>query len=106
MHERLETREGWVPYLVEGYRPGASVETLAGAARQLRAAIEQMSEEGMPLRYVRSTIIPSDESCLFFVEAASESLIRDAYARAGVDFERISTAIPVEEIASETRAKE
>ena len=106
MHENLETREGWVPYLVEGYRPGASVETLAGAARQLRVAIEQMAEEGMPLRYVRSTIIPSDESCLFFVEAASERLIRDAYARAGVDFERISTAIPVEEIASETRAKE
>ena len=51
----------------------------------------------MPLRYVRSTIIPSDESCLFFVEAASERLVRDAYVRAGVDFERISTAIPVDE---------
>jgi hypothetical protein len=93
--------ENWVTYLVEGYRPGIPVDELTQAAQQLRAAAEQMAREGKPLRYVRSTIVPKDESCLFFMEAASEGLVREAYARAGVHFERISTAIPVETQPSE-----
>jgi hypothetical protein len=88
--------ETWVTYLVEGYRPGVSVDALARAVGRLRAAAEQMAREGEPVRYARSAIVPEDESCLVFIEAASESLVREAYARASVHFERISTAIPVE----------
>ena len=106
MDEQPATTDSWATYLIEGYRPGMPVEALTRAARRLRATAEQMAREGKPLRYVRSTIVPEDESCLFFIEAASESLIRDAYARAGVHFERISTAIPVEENAGERRARQ
>jgi hypothetical protein len=88
--------EKWATYLVEGYRPGSPVEALKWAAERLRAAAEEMSREGKPVRYLRSTIVPTDESCLFLVEAASEDLVREAHARAGVRFERISTAISVE----------
>ena len=101
MDTEANKTESWVTYLVEGYRPGIPVEALRRAAQQLRAAAEQMAREGKPVRYVRSTIVPKDESCLFFVEAASEGLVREAYARAGVHFERISTAIPVETQPSE-----
>jgi hypothetical protein len=98
--EEATTTESWATYLVEGYRPGVSVDALTQAARRLRAAAEQMAREGEPLRYVRSAIVPEDESCLVFIEAASESLVREAYARACVHFERISTAIPVEDVAT------
>jgi hypothetical protein len=90
-------------YLVEGYRPGVPVEALRQAAERLRAAADEMSREGKPVRYVRSTIVPRDESCLFLVAAASEGLVRETYARAGVQFERISTAISVEEVDPERR---
>jgi hypothetical protein len=90
-------------YLVEGYRPGVTVEALRQAAERLRAAADEMSREGKPVRYVRSTIVPRDESCLFLVAAASEGLVRETYARAGVQFERISTAISVEEVDPERR---
>lgn len=91
------TADRWATYLVEGYRPGIPVEALAHAAQRLRAAVEGMGREGKPVRYLRSTIVPDDESCLFLLEATSEGVIREAYARAGVGFERISTAISVEE---------
>lgn len=93
----------WATYLVEGYRPGVSVEALRQAAERLRETVDEMSREDKPLRYVRSTIVPLDESCLFLVAAASEGLVREAYARAGVHFDRISTAISVEDVDLERR---
>ncbi len=90
-------KDEWATYLVEDYRPGAPVEALRQAAERLRTAADEMSREGKPVRYVRSTIVPQDESCLFLVSATSERLVREAYARAGVHFERISAAISVEE---------
>ena len=34
------------------------------------------------MRYLRATMVPIDESCL--IEAASEQLVHEAYARAGI----------------------
>lgn len=48
------------------------------------------------MRFVRSTIVPRDESWLCVFEAASEELVRETYARAGIPFERISPAISLE----------
>lgn len=101
MEDDATRAENWPVYLVEGYRPGITVEALMRATRRLRAAVEQMSQEGKAVRYLRSTIVPEDESCLFLIEAASEDLVREAYGRAGVGFERISTAIPVEDAVGE-----
>jgi len=42
---------------------------------------------------VRSTIVPGDEFFLCIFDAASEELVREAYARAGITFQRISTAL-------------
>jgi hypothetical protein len=91
------TSESWGTYLVEAYRPGSPVEALRQAAERLRVAAERMGREGKPVRYLRSTIVPQDECCLFLFEAASESLVREVHARAGVQLERMSIALPVEE---------
>ena len=105
MDEEAATTESWATYLVEGYRPGIPVETLRQAARRLREMAELMAREGKPVRYVHSTIVPEDESCLFLLEATSESLVREAYARACVQCERISTAIPVEDVVPDRRVR-
>jgi Protein of unknown function (DUF4242) len=52
-----------------------------------------MEREGKEVRYLRSTIVPVDESFTCVFEAATEELVREAYARAGIPFERISRAI-------------
>lgn len=81
-------------YLVEHYRPGFTVEALRQCATRIWVAADEMGREGKPVRYVRSTIVPADESLLCLLEAATEELVHETYARAGIPFDRISPAIP------------
>jgi hypothetical protein len=86
-----ETRE---TYLVEHYRPGLSAEELRAWAARVRDTTNEMEREGNAVRYLRATIVPTDESLLCVFEAASEELVREAYARAEIPFERITAVIP------------
>lgn len=83
-------------FLVEHYRPDLDAEELGRWVGRVREAISDLEREGQPLRFLRSTIVPRDESFLCVLEAESEQLIRAAYARAGIPFERISRAITEE----------
>jgi hypothetical protein len=80
-------------YLVENYHPGLGARDLQGMVSRIRDAVAEMTRAGKRIRHVRSTIVPTDESFLCVIDAASEQLVRDAYARAGVAFERISPAL-------------
>jgi hypothetical protein len=91
-------------YLVEHYRPGLSVEALSEWAARVRDAATEMAREGKSVRYVRSTIVPADESLLCLLEAGSQALVLETYARAGIPFERVSAVIP--EAAGPTIGKE
>jgi hypothetical protein len=103
----MET-EGRQTYLVEHYRPGLDVDTLREWADRVRAAAAELERQGKPVRYVRSTIVPADEALLCTLEATSAELVREAYARAGVPFERLSPVIADEPRAAvgKRRAKE
>ena len=46
------------------------------------------------MRYLRATIVPTDEALLCVFEAGSEQLVREAYTRAGIAFERYAAVIP------------
>ena len=81
-------------YLVEHYRPGLTVGELRQWAGRVRATAAQMSSEGKAVRYVRAAIVPADETLLCVLEAATEELVRETYARAGIPFERLSAVIP------------
>ena len=81
-------------FLVEHYRPGATVAELSEWAIRVRDVAAEMARDGRSVRYVRSTIVPGDESMLCLLEAADEALVRETYARAGIPFERLSVAIP------------
>ncbi len=80
-------------YLVEHYRPGFTAARLEEWASRVRATAVGMAREGEPVRYVRSTIVPTDESLLCLLEAPSDDLVRVVYARAGVPFERLTAVI-------------
>jgi hypothetical protein len=80
-------------YFVEHYLPGQRIEQLTRSAARIRACVSEMESAGEPITYVRSTIVPNDEAVLCVIEAASEELVGEAYARAGLSFDRISAAI-------------
>lgn len=94
---RLERSVGRMQtYLVEHYRPGLTADDLRQAAALVRAAAAELQLAGAAVRYLRSTIVPTDEAFLSVFEAASEENVRATYARAGVPFERISLALQEE----------
>jgi hypothetical protein len=80
-------------YLVENYHPGLGTDELRQIVSRVRDAVAEMNQDGKAIRYMRSTIVPDDESFLCVIEAASEKLAREAYTRAGIPFERISPAL-------------
>jgi hypothetical protein len=87
---RAEARQ---TYLVEHYRPGLTVDGLKQWAARVRDAAVEMERQGKSVHYLRSTIVPADESLLCVLEAASEQLVRETYTRAGIPFERLSTVV-------------
>ena len=78
-------------YLVELYRPRADG---SGDDRETRArhGAEQLAEEGVRVRYVRSLFVPEDETCFFVYEAASADAVAAACRRARLEFERVVEA--------------
>ena len=84
-------------FLVEHYRPGLSVDEFGAWAARMRDTAGEMAREGKAVRNLRATIVPTDESLLCLFEAASEQLVREAYARAQIPFERITPVIPTKE---------
>lgn len=81
-------------FLVEHYRPGHTLGELRQWAARVRVAAVELAREGSQVRYLRSVIVPADESLFCVLEAAGEELVRATYARAGIPFERLSTVIP------------
>jgi len=79
-------------FVVELYvrrEPGA---LLADEARA-KAAAEDLTREGVPIRFAGSIHMPEDETGLFLYEATTEGDVRAAAARAGLAFERVVAAV-------------
>lgn len=81
-------------YLVELYLPGGASDC-AGVATRARTAAEAMASEGIPIRFVRSILVPDDEICFCLYEAPSAQAVTEAATRAALVFERIVGAVHV-----------
>ena len=56
------------------------------------AALARLGD-GTTVRYVRSILIPGDETCLHLVEADSAEQVAEAFERAGLQADRIVEAV-------------
>jgi hypothetical protein len=77
-------------YLVERYLPGMSEEALRSALDRLAPATS-----GTAVRYICSTIVVEDESCLCNFEAPSVAAVAEVNRRAGIPLDRIVPALRV-----------
>ena len=80
-------------YLVETYVPATQAQDPRSAGQRARAAARQLSREGARVRYLRTTLLPGDETCFHLFEAASEETVAEACRRAGIGSARIVPAI-------------
>lgn len=88
-------------YMVERYLPGIKPDELEAAAARAKATTAEMTAEGTPIRYLRSTFVPGEEKCYCLFEGETEEAVRRANERAEIPLERISEAL---HIASEDLA--
>lgn len=82
-------------YVVERYLPGLAPEELEQLLERLGQAARELEEEGTPVRYLGSTIVPGDEACFCQFEAPSEQAVAEANRRAGAPFDRIVAGVNV-----------
>ena len=80
-------------WVVEHYWPGLTSELFRTLPRRIHRTAAAMARDGMPVRCRHSTLVPADEAAYSVIEAASQALVQELYARAGVRFDRIVTAV-------------
>ena len=80
-------------YLVEMYVPRSRRHEASATGRRARAAAQELSREGVPIRYVRSTFLPDDETCFHLFEAASAEVVEKAVRRAELGRARVVHAV-------------
>jgi hypothetical protein len=59
--------------------------------------------DGTAVRYLRSILIPGDETCLHLVEADSAEHVADAFEQAGLGADRIVEAVGLQAPTTERR---
>jgi uncharacterized protein DUF4242 len=82
-------------FVVERYLPGLDREMLLRSLGGLEQVASQMRDEGTPVRYLGSTIVPEDESCFCQFEASDQAAVAEANQRAAVPFHRIVSAVAI-----------
>ncbi len=80
-------------YLVEAYMPRSHAQEARAAGRRAQVAAEELSREGVPIHYVRTTFLPDDETCFHLFEAASPEAVEEVSSRAELGRARVVLAI-------------
>jgi hypothetical protein len=80
-------------YLVETYIPRSRTDEARAAGRRARASAEELSLEGVPIRYIRTTFLPDDETCFHLFDASSAEAVEELSRRAELGRARVVPAI-------------
>lgn len=94
----------WHTYLVEHYWPGVTEAEFRASARRVAHSADRMAHAGLPIRFLHSTLVPEDEAAFCVLTAASPDAVEQAYAAAGVGYERLVEAIEVDAAAGNRSA--
>ncbi len=82
-------------YMVERHLPGITGDQLSAAAARAKATTAEMTDEGTPVRYLRSTFVPGEEKCYCLFEGPSADVVEQANKRADVPYERVVEAMHI-----------
>jgi muconolactone delta-isomerase len=81
--------------MVERHLPGITSDQLSAAAARAKSTTAQMSEEGTPIRYLRSTFVPGEEKCYCLFDGPSADAVEQANKRADIPYERVVEAMHI-----------
>jgi hypothetical protein len=83
---------GVAEFLLEQYVSRADGGAVERGNERARIAAEELTQEGTPIRFVRSIFVPEDETCFYLYEAASVEAVRELAKRAALPFARVTEA--------------
>jgi Nickel responsive protein SCO4226-like len=76
-------------FMVERYLPDMTAREVDEASARLAATADVLAAEGVRVRYVGSTYLPTEQSCFCRFEASSRKVVEDVCDRARLPFARI-----------------
>jgi len=79
-------------FVIETYLSRADPQGLDRDVQALRTAVEAASVGRPGMRYLRSVFVPTDETCLHFIEAPSAEVVAEVGSRAALAVDRILEA--------------
>jgi hypothetical protein len=80
-------------YMVDRNLPGVTVDQLAAAQKAAIETSRQFSAQGKPVRYIRSTFVPSESHCMCLFEASNADLVKQVNEAAKIPFTTITEAL-------------
>ena len=99
MQERIHRKaachllSGFVLLTAAAHAVAMSAQEVYARAAASVAALEIVDADGQRVRFVRSTLVPSDEIGLLVFEAESADAVREVARRAAIAYERIVEAV-------------
>ena len=82
-------------YMVERHLPGITADGLSAAATRAKSTTARMTEQGTPVRYLRSTFVPGEEKCYCLFEGPSADAVEQANKQAEIPYERVVEAMHI-----------
>ena len=80
-------------FMVERSLPGIPMEDLAAAQQRAIATAADFTQQGSPIRYIRTTFVPQSGCCMCLFEAQSAEAVRRLNEAAQIPFESIVPAL-------------
>lgn len=80
-------------YMADRDLPGITLEQLADAQRRAIETSQKFTQEGKPVRYIRSTFVPGESHVMCLFEAPNPRLVEDVNRAAGIPFVRVVEAL-------------
>ena len=72
--------------------PGITLEQLGAAQRAAIDTSRRFTDDGKPVRYIRTTWVPGDARVMCLFEADDAQLVEDVNRTAGIPFSRVVQA--------------
>ncbi len=76
-------------FVVTRHLPGITPEALTSAGIKAKSCAAEMTDEGIPIRWLRSFFIPKTEQTHCYFEAPSSDTVKEVNERANIPFSKI-----------------
>ncbi len=80
-------------FMVERNLSGISMDDLGNAQKAAITKGQEMTEQGTPVRYIRSTFAPEDGRCMCLFEADESDDVKRLNDEAGLPYNRVVPAM-------------